>query len=177
MAKGFHLFPSRTQKLRPSAPMVLGWTRPGRVGRRRIPKESGVEILRFPIFLSSSMAEHSAVNRVVVGSSPTWGAIPPHHCGGFLFYIRYCVPAMLLENGKNGGDACLYCLEECSRLRCWRAFSARQGSSGEENRSVLSIYCASHMPPFSMTIRIHFIQAADALSPPPCGKLKCNCFT
>ena len=26
------------------------------------------------IILSSSMAEHSAVNRVVVGSSPTWGA-------------------------------------------------------------------------------------------------------
>ena len=38
MAKGFHLFPYRTQKLRPSAPMVLGWTRPGRVGRRRIPR-------------------------------------------------------------------------------------------------------------------------------------------
>ena len=37
MAKGFHLFPSRTQKLRPSAPMVLGWTRPGRVGRCRNP--------------------------------------------------------------------------------------------------------------------------------------------
>ena len=118
MAKGFHLFPSRTQKLRPSAPMVLGWTRPGRVGRRRIPKESGVEILRFPIFLSSSMAEHSAVNRVVVGSSPTWGAIPPHFRGGFFVLYSYCVPAMLLENGKNGGDACLYCLEECSRLRC-----------------------------------------------------------
>ena len=29
------------------------------------------------IFLSSSMAEHSAVNRVVVGSSPTWGANYP----------------------------------------------------------------------------------------------------
>ena len=28
----------------------------------------------FSIFLSSSMAEHSAVNRRVVGSSPTWGA-------------------------------------------------------------------------------------------------------
>ena len=26
-------------------------------------------------FLGSSMAEHSAVNRRVVGSSPTWGAI------------------------------------------------------------------------------------------------------
>ena len=30
--------------------------------------------LQRSIFLSSSMAEHSAVNRVVVGSSPTWGA-------------------------------------------------------------------------------------------------------
>ena len=29
---------------------------------------------RAKIFLSSSMAEHSAVNRRVVGSSPTWGA-------------------------------------------------------------------------------------------------------
>ena len=34
-------------------------------------------VIRFSAssFLSSSMAEHSAVNRVVVGSSPTWGAI------------------------------------------------------------------------------------------------------
>ena len=36
MAKGIHLFPYRTQKLSLSAPMVLGWTRPGRVGRCRI---------------------------------------------------------------------------------------------------------------------------------------------
>ena len=38
IARGKHLYPSRTQKLRLSAPMVLGWKRPGRVGRRRIPK-------------------------------------------------------------------------------------------------------------------------------------------
>ena len=37
MAKGIHLFPYRTQKLSPCAPMVLGWRRPGRVGRCRIP--------------------------------------------------------------------------------------------------------------------------------------------
>ena len=37
MAKGIHLFPSRTQKLSPSALKVLGWTRPGRIRRRRIP--------------------------------------------------------------------------------------------------------------------------------------------
>ena len=37
MARGSHLFPYRTQKLSLSALMVLGWKRPGRVGRRRIP--------------------------------------------------------------------------------------------------------------------------------------------
>ena len=36
MAKGIHLFPYRTQKLSLSTLMVLGWKRPGRVGRRRI---------------------------------------------------------------------------------------------------------------------------------------------
>ena len=40
--EGDHLFPYRTQKLSPSAPMVLGWKRPGRVGRRRFPQGSGV---------------------------------------------------------------------------------------------------------------------------------------
>ncbi len=36
MARGIHLFPFRTEKLSPSAPMVLGPKGPGRVGRRRI---------------------------------------------------------------------------------------------------------------------------------------------
>ena len=36
MAKGNHLFSSRTQKLSLSAPKVLGWRRPGRIGRCRI---------------------------------------------------------------------------------------------------------------------------------------------
>src|SRR5215204_2566941 len=35
IATGSHLFPFRTEKLSPSAPMVLGLFRPGRVGRRR----------------------------------------------------------------------------------------------------------------------------------------------
>ena len=37
MTKGSHLFPYRTQQLSPSVPMVLGWRRPGRVGRCRNP--------------------------------------------------------------------------------------------------------------------------------------------
>ena len=35
IAMGRHLFPFRTEKLSPSAPMVLGGQPPGRVGRRR----------------------------------------------------------------------------------------------------------------------------------------------
>ena len=35
LARGKHLFPFRTEKLSPSAPMVLGSQGPGRVGRRR----------------------------------------------------------------------------------------------------------------------------------------------
>ena len=36
IAKGIHLFSSRTQKLSPYTPIVLGWSRPGRVGSCRI---------------------------------------------------------------------------------------------------------------------------------------------
>ena len=51
MAKGYHLFPYRTQKLSPSAPMVLGWTRPGRVGRCRNPdREAWMRNLRASLF-------------------------------------------------------------------------------------------------------------------------------
>ena len=42
IAKGIHLFPYRTQKLSPSAPMVLGGRPPGRVGRCRISIYSSV---------------------------------------------------------------------------------------------------------------------------------------
>ena len=37
MTERFHLFPSRTQKLSSPVLKVLGWTRPGRISRCRIP--------------------------------------------------------------------------------------------------------------------------------------------
>ena len=43
IAAGVHLFPFRTEKLSPPAPMVLGGQPPGRVGRRRISFERGRE--------------------------------------------------------------------------------------------------------------------------------------
>ena len=41
IAAGVHLFPFRTEKLSPPAPMVLGARAPGRVGRRRISCRKG----------------------------------------------------------------------------------------------------------------------------------------
>ena len=39
MAKGVHLFPSRTQKLSPYTSKVLGWKRPGRIDSCRLKKK------------------------------------------------------------------------------------------------------------------------------------------
>ena len=50
MAKGIHLFPYRTQKLSLSAPMVLGWRRPGRVGRCRIPGKKNSPLMGWVLF-------------------------------------------------------------------------------------------------------------------------------
>ena len=44
-------------------PKILGWQRPGTIGRRQHEYSSIAQ----PV-------EHAAVNRRVVGSSPTWGA-------------------------------------------------------------------------------------------------------
>ena len=74
MTMRIHPFPFRTRKLSSSVPKILGRRRPGKIGRCR--------------HIYSSIAqsvEHAAVNRRVVGSSPTWGARtvgPPPKGGG-----------------------------------------------------------------------------------------------
>ena len=62
-----HLYPYRTQKLSSVVLMILGGQLPGKVGSRWGKYSS----------LAQSV-EHSAVNRVVVGSSPTGGARKKH---------------------------------------------------------------------------------------------------
>ena len=48
MTERSHLFPYRTQKLSSPVPKVLGWTRPGRIGRCRFPlKESQSRLFSF----------------------------------------------------------------------------------------------------------------------------------
>ena len=79
IARRTHLYPYRTQKLSSVVLMILGGQLPGKVGSRWGKYSS----------LAQSV-EHAAVNRVVVGSSPTGGAIwpvgqavktPPFHGG------------------------------------------------------------------------------------------------
>ena len=60
MAKGIHLFPCRTQKLSLSAPMVLGWRRPGRVGRCRIPqRKASDDVWGFSLCIPSGSSSRS----------------------------------------------------------------------------------------------------------------------
>ena len=57
-----HLYPFRTQKLSSTVPTIPDWRRSGKIGRGQ---HSSL----------AQSAEHAAVNRSVVGSSPTGGAI------------------------------------------------------------------------------------------------------
>ena len=47
MAKGVHLFPSRTQKLSPYTSKVLGWKRPGRIDSCRLKKKHTIRYVSF----------------------------------------------------------------------------------------------------------------------------------
>ena len=42
MPEGFHPFPSRTRKLRPPGPMILGAQAPGKVGHRQVTNEKTI---------------------------------------------------------------------------------------------------------------------------------------
>ena len=69
MAKGSHLFPYRTQKLSLSAPMVLGWRRPGRVGHCRIPNKKDTQLGVFFIFHSTCLLSRAVSDKcnIVLG--------------------------------------------------------------------------------------------------------------
>ena len=72
-----HPFPFRTRQLSSFLLTILGWRRPGKIGSAN----TGLAFLKQDLRHSSiaQSVEHAAVNRGVVGSSPTGGAIvlPP----------------------------------------------------------------------------------------------------
>ena len=118
MAVGSHPFPFRTRKLSPPAPMVLGWRRPGRVGRRRISQEMG-----------SRKAPHL---RLTAGN----GAVPVHSCGVFRwrFWPQASQPSeaapLAIVGGPRREEAAAQRFGEpglwepgfgAERQRCWSA--------------------------------------------------------
>ena len=88
MAVRVHPFPSRTRQLSSLAPTILGWKRPGKIGRRQHKKHQEREflvfflmslsfhprLLSFPAQESVSLAASLWLNRAIVtGRSNPWG--------------------------------------------------------------------------------------------------------
>ena len=90
LAQRVHLFPFRTQKLSSAEPKILAWRRAGKIGHCRHLARATVLAAKgnmgmhcdtplVSLYFYSSLAqsvEHAAVNRGVVSSSLTRGAIP-----------------------------------------------------------------------------------------------------
>ena len=98
MAVGVHPFPSRTRQLSPLALKILGWKRPGKISRRRHKAASGFTGCCSHSSLAQPV-EHAAVNRRVVGSSPTGGAKRNVHTSVWTF--------LLLSFSSGIGARCL----------------------------------------------------------------------
>ena len=84
MASGVHPFPCRTRKLSPTAPKILGWWRPGKIGRRQHKAKAAYSSI-------AQSVERMTVNHDVTGSSPVGGAKTknlPRKLAGFSF-IQY----------------------------------------------------------------------------------------
>ena len=68
MARGNHLYPYRTQKLSLSALKVLGWKRPGRIGRCRIPRDcAGKVTCAILFFVRKKQANRCGAGRRLSG--------------------------------------------------------------------------------------------------------------
>ena len=107
MAKGIHLFPYRTQKLSLSAPMVLGWRRPGRVGRCRIPKRNQPHICGVDFFFQTDSFYSLAIPANV--QHCTWlGSARAASCG---------IEACRAQWAKQAGEASGIARSACATMR------------------------------------------------------------
>ena len=135
IAEKTHLFPYRTQKLSSHTPKVLGWGRPGRIGSCRILKILSAHANGL-IGIYASLAqqvEHSAVNRSVVGSSPTRGAIKTD-----LIKSVFCIDFYLI--GRAFGCFAVYLTINCWSFEC----SSPWGGAGKkalEKSSAFYYFC------------------------------------
>ena len=85
MPEGFHPFPSRTRKLRPPGPMILGAQAPGKVGHRQVNKRKDY-LLRGSLFCVS----YETTRRGSTRSDPhCWSLRHESQCGESLVRLSY----------------------------------------------------------------------------------------
>jgi hypothetical protein len=72
IAAGIHLFPFRTEKLSPPAPMVLGAQAPGRVGRRPDLAQTEIRELRISVVRTLEDARFHGRDRSHSPIASTW---------------------------------------------------------------------------------------------------------
>ena len=101
-----HPFPFRTRKLSSLVPTILGWRRPGKIGIRQHNLNLNTSYLGLKHSSIAQPVEHAAVNRRVVGSSPTWGARQKVRLiSGFLFLTLCVIMAMNMQKERHGKQA------------------------------------------------------------------------
>ena len=111
IAKRIHLYPYRTQKLSSLASKILGWRRPGKIESCHLNVErEGKTFLSCVYSPLAQSVEHAAVNRGVVGSSPTRGAKAPRTMSSwgllilsslFTFTFIWFVPVLGAVNSEK----------------------------------------------------------------------------
>ena len=109
MAKGIHLFPYRTQKLSLSAPMVLGWRRPGRVGRCRIPWKKG-------------LTPNGWVFLFILTRKSYFQIIPTNvqHCTWLGFFLPPAVRDASRKNHMEGQDIVVFWVFRNQNICLWK---------------------------------------------------------
>ena len=118
-----HLFPFRTQKLSSVVLTILGWRRPGKISTRQHLRS---DVPAWPLSYSSiaQLAEHAAVNRGVVGSSPTGGALKTCTLVQVFCFLDETEGIMVVwsektsKNTWQGTGRCDIILQLSKRLHC-----------------------------------------------------------
>ena len=92
MTTRIHLFPCRTQKLSSFVPKILGWRRPGKIGRCRLSL-----LLYAPL---AQLVEQLTLNQRALGSSPRWCTRkrPLQKSGLFSFIVPFVCKKPLGDN-------------------------------------------------------------------------------
>ena len=98
-----HLFPSRTQQLSSLVPTILGWKRPGKIGRRQHKKNPLTSVRGFSFYLDIYVSCQYSVGQLnPLAVLRENGRTAPFSSCGNETYDRHKLPAAASGTGKIG---------------------------------------------------------------------------